>query len=41
MYLSSGATGTRTLAQYGIATAIKVSGLSSTGIWVISGNNLT
>lgn len=42
MYLSgAGTTGTRTLAQYGTATAIKVSGLSSTGIWVISGTNLT
>jgi hypothetical protein len=42
MYLSSsGATGTRTLAQYGSATAIKVSGLSSSGIWVISGSGLT
>jgi len=42
MYLSgAGTTGTRTLAQYGTATAIKVSGLSSTGIWVIPGTNLT
>ena len=42
MYLSStGATGTRTLAQYGSATAIKVSGLSSSGIWMISGSALT
>jgi hypothetical protein len=42
MYLSSaGTTGTRTLAQYGSATAIKVSGLSSSGIWVISGSALT
>lgn len=42
MYLSSaGTTGTRTLAQYGTATAIKVSGLSSSGIWVISGSGLT
>lgn len=42
MYLSgAGTTGTRTLAQYGAATAIKVSGLSSTGIWVISGSGLT
>lgn len=38
MYLSgSGATGTRTLAQYGVATAIK---LTST-TWLISGSNLT
>lgn len=42
MYLSSaGTTGTRTLAQYGSATAVKVSGLSSSGIWVISGSGLT
>lgn len=42
MYLSSaGTTGTRTLAQYGSATAVKVSGVSSTGIWVISGSALT
>jgi hypothetical protein len=42
MYLSSaGTTGTRTLAQYGTATAIKVSGVSSSGIWVISGSGLT
>jgi hypothetical protein len=41
MYLSSaGTTGTRTLAQYGSATAIKVSGVSSSGIWVISGSGL-
>ena len=38
MYLSSaGTTGTRTLAQYGSATAIKV----DTTIWVISGSGLT
>jgi hypothetical protein len=42
MYLAStGTTGSRTLAQYGIATATKVSGLSATGIWVISGSGLT
>jgi len=42
MYLSSaGTTGTRTLAQYGSATAIKVSGLSSSGIWLISGSGLS
>ena len=42
MYLSSaGTTGTRTLAQYGSATAVKVSGVSSTGIWLISGSGLT
>lgn len=42
MYLSSaGTTGTRTLAQYGSATAIKISGLSSSGVWIISGSGLT
>ena len=42
MYLSSaGTTGTRTLAQYGSATAVKVSGLSSSGVWIISGSGLT
>jgi hypothetical protein len=42
MYLSSaGTTGTRTLAQYGSATAIKVAGVSSSGVWVISGSALT
>jgi hypothetical protein len=42
MYLSSaGTTGTRTLAQFGSATAIKVSGVSSSGIWLISGSGLT
>lgn len=42
MYLSSaGTTGTRTLAQYGSATAVKVSGLSSAGVWIISGSGLT
>jgi hypothetical protein len=38
MYLSgSGSTGTRTLAQYGVATAIKLTSTS----WLISGSNLT
>ncbi len=38
MYLSgSGATGSRTLAAYGVATAVKVASTT----WVISGNNLT
>ena len=38
MYLSSnGATGSRTLAQWGIATAVKVTSTA----WVISGSNLT
>ena len=42
MYLSSlGTTGTRTLAQYGSATAVKISGLSSAGVWIISGSGLT
>jgi hypothetical protein len=42
MYLSSaGTTGSRSLAQYGSATAIKVSGLSSSGVWLISGSGLT
>lgn len=42
LYLSSsGATGTRTLAQYGTATMKKVSGLSANGIWLISGTGLT
>lgn len=34
---SNGATGSRTLAQYGIATAVKVTSTS----WIISGSNLT
>jgi len=38
MYLSgAGTTGTRTLAQYGVATAIKLTSTS----WIISGTNLT
>ena len=38
MYLSSnGATGSRTLAQWGMATAVKV----TSNVWVISGANLT
>lgn len=38
MYLSSaGTTGSRTLAQYGVATAIKIASTS----WIISGNGLT
>ena len=42
MYLGgAGTTGSRTLAQYGSATAIKVAGLSSSGIWIISGSGLT
>ena len=34
---SNGATGSRTLAQYGVATAVKVTSTS----WIISGSNLT
>jgi hypothetical protein len=42
MYLlGTGTTGLRTLAAYGMATALKVSGLTSLGVWVISGVNLT
>jgi len=42
MYLVGyGSTGSRTLSQYGVATATKVSGLSSAGIWIISGVGLT
>ena len=38
MYLSSnGATGSRTLAQWGVATAVKI----TSNVWVISGSNLT
>ena len=38
MYLSStGTTGNRTLAQYGVATALKMTGTT----WIISGNGLT
>ena len=38
MYLSSnGATGSRTLAQWGVATAVKV----TSNVWVISGSNIT
>jgi hypothetical protein len=42
MYLVGyGSTGSRTLSQYGVATATKVSGTSSAGIWIISGVGLT
>jgi len=34
-------TGTRTLAANGIATAVKVSGTSSSGVWYINGTGLT
>jgi len=38
MYLAgTGTTGTRTLAQYGMATAVKITSTS----WIISGNGLT
>jgi hypothetical protein len=38
MYLAgTGTTGSRTLAAYGVATAIKVTSTS----WIISGNGLT
>ena len=38
MYLSSnGATGSRTLAQWGVSTAVKV----ASNVWVISGSNIT
>jgi hypothetical protein len=41
MYLVGyGSTGSRTLSQYGVATATKVSGTSSAGIWIISGLGL-
>jgi hypothetical protein len=33
----TGGTGTRTLAQYGVATAVKITGTS----WIVSGNGLT
>ena len=42
MYLAgTGATGSRTLVPYGMATAVKVSGVSSAGVWMISGSGLT
>jgi hypothetical protein len=42
MYLAgTGTTGTRTLAAHGMATAVKVSGTSSSGIWYINGSGLT
>jgi hypothetical protein len=42
MYLAgTGTSGSRTLAQYGIATATKLFGTSSGGVWIISGSNLT
>jgi hypothetical protein len=42
MYLAgAGTTGSRTLAQYGIATVTKLSGTSSSGVWIIGGSNLS
>ena len=42
MYLAgTGTSGSRTLAQFGIATATKLFGTSSGGVWIISGSNLT
>jgi hypothetical protein len=42
MYLiGTGTTGSRTLAAHGIATAVKVSGTSSSGVWYINGSGLT
>jgi hypothetical protein len=42
MYLTgTGTTGSRTLAAHGIATAVKVSGTSSSGVWFINGSGLT
>ena len=34
-------TGSRTLAANGMATAVKVSGTSSAGVWYINGTGLT
>jgi hypothetical protein len=42
MYLAgTGTTGTRTLAANGMATAVKVNGTSSSGVWYINGTGLT
>ena len=42
MYLiGTGTTGSRTLAAHGMATAVKVSGTSSSGVWYINGSGLT
>ena len=42
MYLTgTGTTGSRTLAAHGMATAVKVSGTSSSGVWYINGSGLT
>jgi hypothetical protein len=37
----AGTTGSRTLAAHGMATAVKVSGTSSAGVWYINGTGLT
>jgi hypothetical protein len=37
----AGTTGSRTLAANGMATAVKVSGVSSAGVWYINGTGLT
>jgi hypothetical protein len=42
MYLAgTGTTGSRTLAAHGMATAVKVNGTSSSGVWYINGTGLT
>jgi hypothetical protein len=42
LYLvGTGTTGSRTLAAHGMATAVKVSGASSSGVWYINGSGLT
>jgi hypothetical protein len=42
LYLvGTGTTGSRTLAAHGMATAVKVSGTSSSGVWYINGSGLT
>jgi hypothetical protein len=40
-WMGSGSTGTRTLAPYGSASILKVSGINSAGVWIISGSGLT
>jgi hypothetical protein len=39
--VGTGTTGSRTLAAHGMATAVKVSGASSSGVWYINGSGLT
>ena len=42
MYLANdGATGSRTLAEYGMASAMKVASAAGVGTWIISGKGLT